>query len=570
MPPLNTFDELLREAHHLHRGGRFEDAARFYRELLRLKPNNAALTGLFGLLRREQGRREEAERLLDKACRLDPANVSNHVYRGLTLNELGRAKDAIVAFEQAYALDPTYPYVLSELWQASLSICDWRHFERYVRAMGDTAGNGKAVMEPYALLLATDDAADLLACARTRVADSVKQNQQLFPRSPYVHAQAQGRGKIRVAYRSADFLDHPTAHLIGELIEQHDRSRFEIIALSMGQSDGSAYRKRLEAAFDRFIDVLDWPINEVSQKIHSLDIDILVDLMGHTRFGLMHYLASRPAKIQVNYLGYPGSTGADFIDYIVADPFVIPADQDAFFSEKAVRLPDSYQVNDRGRPSGDPSKSRAQCGLPESGFVFCSFNNAFKLTPPIFDVWMRLLRAVADSVLWLLDQGEAAAGNLRKEAVQRGVDAGRLVFAPKMPLADHMARYRLADLSLDTLPYNAHTTASDSLWAGVPIITCPGRSFAARVCGSLLLAAGLPELIVRSLDEYEALALALAHDRERLAALRRKIVAGRDRMPLFDTPRYCAHIERAYETMYEIWLAGEPPRSFAVEPMAAD
>jgi len=299
----------------------------------------------------------------------------------------------------------------------------------------------------------------------------------------------------------------------------------------------------------------------------DLKVDIAVDLNGHTDGGRLGILAYRPVPIQVTYLGFPGTTGANFIDYIIADPIVLPFDHQPYYTENIVHLPDSYQVNDRWRTIAPRTPTREELGLPVEGLVFCCFNNAWKIAPPIFDIWMRLLRTVESSTLWLISTGEQTERNLRKEAAARAVDPSRLVFAGQLPLEDHLARHRTADLFLDTLPYNAHTTASDALWSGLPVLTCRGKTFAGRVAASLLNAAGLPELITDSLEEYEALALRLATDAALRQGVREKLEQNRLRVPLFETDRFCRHIEAAYKTMWEHWQRGERPHSFSVEKM---
>jgi predicted O-linked N-acetylglucosamine transferase (SPINDLY family) len=305
----------------------------------------------------------------------------------------------------------------------------------------------------------------------------------------------------------------------------------------------------------------------VAQLLTELQVEFAVDLKGYTRDARSGILAYRPAPIQVNYLGYPGTMGASFIDYVIADPIVLPFEQQPFYTEKIIQLPDCYQVNDSRRKIGDRTPTRQETGLPDAGFVFCCFNNNYKITATVFDVWMRLLRAVNGSVLWLLVDNATAQNNLRQEAAARGIDPARLVFGAQLSLEEHLARHRLADLFLDTLPYNAHTTASDALWAGLPLVVCRGETFAGRVAASLLHAIGLPELVTGSLDEFEALALQLATDSSRLQSIRRKLAQNRLSYPLFDTDRFRRHIEAAYLTAWEIWQRGESPRSFKVEAM---
>jgi predicted O-linked N-acetylglucosamine transferase (SPINDLY family) len=371
-------------------------------------------------------------------------------------------------------------------------------------------------------------------------------------------------GRVRIGYVSANFRAHAGAFLVVGLIEQHDRREFEIVGYSASPDDGSDARARLVSAFDRFVDISETGNWDAAQLVHDDAIDILVDLNGYQQGARTAIFAYRPAPIQTVFLGFPATTGADFIDYVIVDPFVVPRDQQPFFSERLVHLPDCYQCNDDKRAISQRMPSRTECGLPEEGFVFCCFNNAYKLTPDFFDIWMRLLRAVPGSVLWLLHDNRWARTNLGREAAARGVAPERIIFAPKLPNPDHLARHRLADLFLDTLPYNAHTTASDALWVGLPLVTCAGETFAGRVAGSLLRAIGLPELVTGSLEEYEALALRLARDGDLLAALRTRLAGSKWTHPLFDTERFARNIEAAYRQMWETWRAGRPPAAFTV------
>ena len=356
---------------------------------------------------------------------------------------------------------------------------------------------------------------------------------------------------------------------MAELFERHDRERFEFTAVSFGIDDRTPMRQRLVRAFDHFHDVQNQSDQEVAQLLHDRQIDIAVDLKGYTQGSRPGILAYRPAPIQASYLGYPGTMGAPFIDYIIADKFVAPFEHQPFFAENIVHLPDSYQVNDTHRTIAASAPTRQAAGLPEQGFVFCSFNNNWKITPDVFDVWMRLLRQVDGSVLWLLRDNEGSERNLRLGAQRRGVDPSRLIFADRVMPDEHLARQRLADLFLDTLPCNAHTTASDALWAGLPMLTCLGGTFAGRVAASLVNAAGLPELIATNLDEYEAQALRLAREPAHLAAIKTRLAQNRDTCSLFDSTRFARHIEAAYETMWQTWQRGEAPKSFNIEPLRA-
>jgi predicted O-linked N-acetylglucosamine transferase (SPINDLY family) len=419
----------------------------------------------------------------------------------------------------------------------------------------------QSIISPFSLLGYDDDPALHLLCAQSYVLDGFGAG------SRNIGSGAPRRSeKLRLAYLSGDFRLHAVAFLVAELFERHDRSRFEVIGVSCGPDDSSDMRSRLAAAFDRFIDARSKSDREVAELLHALGIDITIDLAGHTQHGRLGILAMRPAPIQASYLGFPATTGADFIDYIIADAIVLPFDQQPYYTERIVHLPDTYQVNDSRRAIAARVPTREELGLPEQGVVFCCFNNTWKMAPPVFDVWMRLLDRIAGSVLWLRCDKPRAEANLRREAAARGIDPARLVFADTLPdYRDHLARHRAADLFLDTLPFNAHTTASDALWAGVPVLTCRGRTFAGRVAPSLLNAVGLPQLVTDSLDDYEGLALRLATEPALLRAFRRTLEENRLRSPLFDTARFCRHIEAAYTMMWEIWQRGEPPRSFSVD-----
>ena len=365
--------------------------------------------------------------------------------------------------------------------------------------------------------------------------------------------------RLRIGYVSADFRDHPTAHLMRGLFRVHDRTRFEIHVYALCPDDRSDYYQRIRADADRFVDLTGTSNAEAATRIHADGIHLLIDLMGYTASARPEIFALRPAPVQVSYLGYPGTLGADFIPYIIADPVVLPEELLGYFSEYPVYLPDCYQVNDRWQAIADTGVQKSDQGLPEQGFVFCCFNQIQKLEPVMFGVWMRILRRVPDSVLWLYSDSEEAQANLRSTAAAWGIDGERLVFARRLPKDRHLERHRLADLFLDTRLYNAHTTASDALWAGVPVLTCMGEMFPARVAASLLQAVGLPELITHSLEAYEERAVRLATRPVELAELRAKLAENRPRTPLFDTERFARHLERAYEMMWERHVRGLPP-----------
>jgi protein O-GlcNAc transferase len=566
---LASYDNALRldsgyaEAHNNHGNAlmelkRFEDALASYTNAQQLAPEYPDACMNLGNALRELKRSAEALASFEQALRLKPDYPEALFYRGLELMTLKRFADAADSFARLLALVPDYDYAPGYLFHARLHACDWRDYTATAGRIVSGIARGEKRDEPFTLLAHCRDAAAQLQAARIYASDK-------YPAA--VNAPASGaryrHDRIRVAYLSSDFHDHATSYLMAELFEAHDRSRFETHALSFGPGGGSM-QERLRRAFYRFIDIGKMDDWDAAKLLAELEIDIAVDLKGYTGSSRPGIFAQRGAPLQVAYLGFPATTGAPSIDYMIADPRTIPPGHERFYSEKIVRLPDSYQVNDRKRVIAERIPSRKELGLPENAFVFCSFNNSYKIAPDVFDIWMRLLQRVEGSVLWLFGGNADAPRNLAREAERRGVAANRLVFAPRLPLPEHLARHRQADLFLDTFPCNAHTTASDALWAGLPLVTCMGETFASRVAGSLLHAAGLPDLIARDLSEYEVLAYTLAATPEMLADVKTRLAKNRMTCPLFDTKRFRRHLEAAYAAMHERHLRGEPPAGFDV------
>jgi protein O-GlcNAc transferase len=539
---------------------RFDEALASFDHALRLNPQHADAYYNKGRLLDDLRRYDEAVSAYDRAIALRPNFPQAHVNRGSALRELKRYREAFQAYDRALALDPTLAFIEGSRLHSKMHICDWSNLDREISRLQQHISEGKKASAPFTVLATSTSPREQLLCAKAYVADR-------YPRSPHPiwNGELYRHDRIRIGYVSGEFREQATSYLAAGLFECHDRAKFEVFGISTGVDDRSPMRGRLQQAFDSMVDVRLEPDRTVAELVRRSEIDILVNLNGYFGVERTGIFALRPCPVQVNYLGYPGTMGADYIDYIIADEFVIPADQHEHFSEKIVYLPESYQVNDRKRAISDRPVTRGEYGLPESAFVFCCFNNSHKLTPAMFDVWMRLLSLVDGSVLWLLEANEAVSANLKREAETRGVSATRIVFAPFAPPPDHLARQRLADLFLDTLPHNAHTTASDALWAGLPVLTCLGSTFAGRVAGSLLDAVGLPELVTHSLDEYEALALNLALEPALLADLKAKLARNRDTCSLFDTARFTRHIEAAYARMWERQQRGEPPASFTVD-----
>ena len=618
-------EALIQNGLRLHQAGKLAEAARLYDEVLRANPRHFQALYLRGFVHFQQDQFEDAERLIGSAIALNPSMPDAFYNRGCALQKLFRNEEAVACFDSAVRLKPDYVEALfnrgtsflrlradydalasfdaalrlsphdAEAWYnrgnalqslqrfaeagasfekaltlapdldfakgkllySKLQCCDWRTYDADKDAITNGVRAGRRVIAPLENILISQSPEDQLLCARIWIAKECPAPAPPWRAAPYRHE------RIRIAYLSADFRDHAVAHQIAGIIEQRDAKQFETTAMSHGPDDKSDTRRRLETAFDKFVDIRGKSDAEAASLLRQWEADIVVDLTAHTLDGRPGILALRPAPLQVNFLGYPGTFGAEFVDYIIADAVVVPDAERSFYSEKVVYLPDSFMPTDRRSAGRTPT--RAELGLPQNGFVFCSFNNICKLSPLIFAIWMRLLHGIEGSVLWLTEPGPDAIRNLRQQAAAQGVSPERLIFAPYLAAgADHLARLRAADLFLDMLPYNAHSTASDALWMGLPVLTCAGTTFAGRVAASLLRAAGMPELVTMSLDEYEDTALRLARDPAGLAALRSKLENSRDTEPLFDTKRYSRHLEAAYIAMVERHRRGEPPAHLTI------
>jgi len=536
------------------------EARQSFEQVLQHSPHDAGALNNLGNVLREQGLLNEALARYSAATEAAPEQAVGWSNRANLLFDLKRPADALPCLERLLALSPQYDYALGNRWHGQRLCCDWRDAEASTQAVLAGVRAGQRSIPPFALLSACDDPALHSACAQRYAQDRFPAQPPLWPHG----RTAPPAAKLRIAYLSADFHEHATAYLMAGVFEQHDRSRFELIAWSYGPPSSDAMRQRLQASFDHFEDGSGLTDTQAAQRLHALGVHLAIDLKGYTGQSRPGILAHRPAPIQVSYLGYPGTLGAPYIDYVLADRHVLPAAQHPHYSEAVVSLPHSYQPTDAQRRIAEPTPSRTTLGLPEAGFVYGCFNNSYKLTPHFFSLWMRLLQQVPGSVLWLMGEPEEARLNLQAQAQAHGVDPGRLVFAPKLPQAEHLARLRQADLFLDTLPYNAHTTASDALWAGLPVLTCQGQAFAGRVAASLLHSVGLPELITHDLAGYEALALQLALQPQQLAAIRARLAAARAHSPLFDTRGYTRDLERAYLQMWAQHQAGQPAAGFAL------
>lgn len=545
----------------LRRQGALEAAIACYRRALEAG-GGADLLNELGNAWREAGDFERAAASYREAIARDPRHVHAHYNLAETLKIAGRLEEAAALDERVLELEPRHHAALGALVHLRQHMCRWdgieRLWERLRREALAAEGSGARV-SPFALLSMPTTPAEQLSCARAWAAEELAWPVRWRARAGFDH-RGRARGpRLRVGYLSAAFRRHALAHLVAELFELHDRARVEVFVYSCGPDDGSPIRERIRRACDRFADVRGESDVAIARRIFEDRIDLLVDLDGWTLGNRLRVLALRPAPVQASWLGYPGTTGAECVDYLIADAFVVPEGAEPFYSEAIVRLPGCYQVNDRRREADAVPARREEVGLPAAGFVFCCFNQAYKILPEMFSAWMRILAAVPDSVLWLAEANRWAAGHLREAAAAAGIAPSRLIFAPRRTLGQYLAQYRLADLALDTFPYGSHTIASDALWMGCPLVALAGETFASRVSGSVLRSAGLPELVTGSFADYERLVLELAGSPERLRELRRRLQDARAACALFDTPGFARGLEQAYESMYAARMqAGGP------------
>ncbi len=557
--------------------GNRQESLKYLKRALKISPENPMVLVNLGaaLIAADI---EKARQCFAKAVMIDDNNSMANYNLGVSLRLLGRNVEAIKHFQKALEIDSELTTVYKELYLQIREICDWEQAEKIAKQMKkltDKALAKKTLPDetPFASMLKDENPKRnyQVASAWSRyISDKVSPfsntRGKVNPTGPLFYFSKKKGKKIRIGYLSADFKNHATAHLIMGLLKLHNRKKFNIFIYSYGENDHSHYRKETEKAADKFIDIIYQADFESAKLIYKDKIDILVDLKGHTGSSRFEIPALRPAPILINYLGFPGTTGADFIDYFITDKIVTPTKDIPFYSEKLVFLPHCYQVNDNQQPISNNLYQKTDFGLPTKAFVFCSFNMTYKISPKVFDSWTRILKTVPGSVLWLLEKTGEDKINLKKEAKKRGVNPSRLIFSTGIRKEQHLARLKLADLCLDTFTCNGMTTTSDSLWASVPLITLKGKHFASRVSASLLTAIGLPELITHSPKGYENLAIELAKDPKKLDALRSKLNANRLTKPLFDTKKFTQYLEEAYSQMWEIYTEGKKPTNIIIKP----
>ncbi|WP_181850497.1 tetratricopeptide repeat protein [Thalassospira xiamenensis] len=539
--------------------GKMDAACEILAEAIKVNPNDAEAYNTLGGVLYKLGRLDAAEKYFVQAVKANPKYAEAYNNLGTVLFDRGRLPAAQQGFAFAAKMKANYWSALSQKLYIQAILCDWAGIDEFERSADRIGIQGQAI-EPFTMLSYEDDPKHQMhrsqAYARTNFHK---------PPQPVFGKPREKTAKLKIGYFSADFHNHATVSLMMGLFKHHDRSRFEIHAFSYGQVQQGQTRDRLSGLVDSFENVFGVSDEEMVERARQKDLDIAIELKGYTRQGRTAVFAYKLAPIQMNYVGYPGTLGTDFIDYVVADEVVIPKEYKDYYTEKVIYLPDSYQPNDNCREIADTVTTRADFGLPEDGFVFCCFNGNYKITPREFDIWMRLLNKVEGSVLWLFHSNDWAVKNLRGEAMARGVDPDRLVFAQRLREKEHLARHKHADLFLDTFNVNAHTTASDALWAGLPVITKPGKQFAARVAASLLHAVGMTELVAKSDEDYESIALDLALNPEKLAKVRRKLSDNRSTHPLFDSERYTRHLEAAYTRAYDLYREGKAAEDIQVK-----
>ena len=538
--------------------GQYTKAESTYQEATCIIGNEASLYFNLGNAQRELGKPADAAKAYHKAIQLSPKDAEAFNNLGNVQRELGELATSIASYQKALDINPNLYHAKVHLVHQKQHICDWNGLDKEISDIRDWVSNApEAQISPFAFLsMPNTTAHEQKQCAnhwlKNRYTSAFNQGKSLA----FKHQTKQQTSpqKLRVGYLSADFRLHPLASLISELIELHDRNTFEVYAYSYGLNDKSPERKRLERAFDSFVDIRTLSTLDAATKINQDEIDILVDLTGFTQTSRSQIVALRPTPINVSWLGFPGTMGdldcEPLFDYILSDAFITPPSEANAYSEKLALLPRTYQPNDTKRPIGK-AKSRIEYGLPESGIVFCCFNQTFKILPEVFDCWIRLLKQTPNSVLWLLECNQWAKANLIREAETLGINKDRLIFAPRLPMAEHLARQTCADLFLDTLPYNAHTTTSDALWMGLPVLTCAGDTFASRVAGSLLKAANLEELVTYTLEEYESKALALAKNPSEFTRIKAQLTKHNTGLSLFNTSQFAKDLECLYQSMWK-------------------
>ena len=539
--------------------GKLQEAIEAYTKALTIDPDSGEAYNNIGTALQKQGKFKEAIEAYKKSFTIKPDNAEAHFNIGSTLREQGKLEEAIEAYNNALAINPYYEVVRAQKLFLQATICDWDSMADGIKLLPGL-GTTTEHIPPFWFLSLEDEP------ERHRI------RSEIYSKSTFLHKPMSTwarplpkQKKMKLGYFSADFHNHATMYLMAQIFAAHDAENFEVYAYSYGPDRHDEMRQKIVSDVDRFYDVRDMNDEQIVKLARANHLDIAIDLKGYTKDSRLAPFASRLAPVQISYLGYPGTLGAHFIDYIVADPILIPEDKRQYYTEEIIYLPHTYQPTDNKRRISSKVVKREDFGLPSNSFVFCCFNQNYKISPREFDIWMRLLGSVENSVLWLFRSTKLAEKNMKRQAEARGISSERIIFAERLPQPVHLARHRLANLFLDTFNYNAHTTTSDALWAGLPVVTKLGKGFAARVAGSLLNAIGLPELITETEQEYESLILELATHPAKLTKLQDKLDNARLTQPLFNTELYTKHLESGYQQAYYNYLDGNTPRTIHVQ-----
>ena len=542
----------------LRKKGDFTKAINMFYKAISIEPNYIDARSNLAIALQERGRTNESINALKKVLSLKPDCSSTINTLGNIYKDQEKFDDAIAMYSKAISINPDFEMAIAQKLFMLAIVCDWKSIEGD-KPFIDDLGKNKNFITTFSLLSLEDNPLNH------------KKRSEIFANSvflcdpiPFKNIPPNDNKKIRIGYFSSDFYDHATMRLMSKILTLHDRQRFEVFAYSFGTQKNDYMRQNLINSVDVFDDVSQMSDKDVALLARQDEIDIAIDLKGYTHQSRSGIFAYRAAPIQINYLGYPGTMGANFIDYLIADSTIIPEEYKNYYSEEIIYMPHSYQPTNNNRLISQKEMTRSGMGLPEDSFVFCCFNNSYKITSVEFDIWMNLLKQVEGSVLWLLKTNKWAQANLRKEAENRGVNQDRIIFAGKLPQAEHLARQKLADLFIDTFNVNAHTTASDALWGGLPVVTKTGKGFAARVAASLLNAIDLPELVTENKKDYESLILELAHNREKLKEIKDKLIINRMSKPLFDSEMYTKHLENGYQQIYQNFIDGNKPKTINI------
>ena len=536
--------KLLQEGLALHHQGKLDDAKQIYEKILQKQSNHFDALQLLGTIYTQVKQHEVSLQYFDKALQINKTNSEVFNNRGIVLQNLKRLDEALTSYEEALRIKPDYEFLPGICQYTRMHLCVWTNFQETVEELRRGIASRLPISSPFPVLGLIDDLETQRLCATTYV--ETKHSKSILR---YSNQSQDLKEKPKIGYFSADFHNHATLHLMQEVFKNHDHSRFDFFAFSFGPQTNDSWQQEAKTYFKEFIDVRDKSDAQVAELSRQLGIDIAIDLKGFTADARTGIFANRAAPTQINYLGYPGTMGADYIDYIIADKIVIPEESQQFYTEKVLYLPNCYQSNIRTRKVSEKEISRKDVGLPEDVTIYCSFNNIYKITPDMFSIWLEILKSVESSVLWILCTSDTAKHNLIQFANSHGVDSSRIVFAPHMPIEEHLKRLLLADVFLDTFPCNAHTTASDAVRMGVPIVTLAGESFASRVAASILSTIGMQELIVNNPEDYKSLAIRLGADTDYLKTVKHELKMNLSESSLFDSVTFTKDLENIYESL---------------------